>query len=495
MTPVEPLPLFNFIGFTGHRHLAQPDLIKLRVDEALRGITSRFTGVEWVTVSSAAEGADQLFIQTALAQQLPWHALLPFSLAEFQKDFTPEGWERVERLLAHATEKFTVMGTTDRVEAYLDAGLETVDRADILIAVWDGAAARGKGGTAEIITYARELQRPLIIIDAATGAVTEENLERLRTRDAWLEAINRLPPSGDPAPAPAPGEPPVQLVEFMRKADSAATRGAPQFRRLVGSTVMLHVSATLLAVAALVYGWHWVGLPWLKLLCLLGATGVALLLGWQHTHGQWLRQRLVAEVCRSAINAWGLPRSLDFLERIGVGELQPLVRSISVLHLRALRQPGFDLAEFKERYLEKRIVGQLNYYRRQELRAAPLWRRLRAAFWIATVLAIVSTAAYALAHTLHAQNVPLAVEHLVFQLAPICLPVLAAGSISFISINDLQRRVARYREMQAVLERCRRQVALTHSWNSVAKAVSETEHALLNEVVEWHSIARYSESH
>ena len=495
MSPVEPLPLFNFIGFTGHRNLAQPELIRTCLDEALRGITARFAGVEWATVSSVAQGADTLFVRAALDQKLPWHAVLPFSLAEFQKDFDAAGWREAESLLARAADKFTVMGTTDRVEAYLDAGLETVDRADILIAVWDGAAARGKGGTAEIITYARELQRPLVIIDAATGRVTEENLDRLRTSDDWLDAINGLPPTGEMPPAAQPGEPPPALVEFMRKADFAATRGAPQFRRLVGSTVLLHVAATLLAVAALVYGWHSPLLPWMKLLCLLGATGVALFLGWQHSHGQWLRQRLVAEVCRSAISAWGLPRALDFLERLGIGELRPLVRCISVLHVRSIQTPGFSLPQFKERYLEKRIVGQLNYYRRQELRAAPLWRRLRAAFWIATVLAIASTAAYAVAYTVHAENVPAAAEQLVFQLFPICLPVLAAGSISFISINDLQRRVARYREMQAVLERCRRQVALTHSWNSVAKAVSETEHALLNEVVEWHSIARYSESH
>lgn len=495
MSPVEPLPLFNFIGFTGHRNLAHPDLIRRRIDETLGAITTRFADVEWVTVSSVAEGADTLFAQIALDQRLPWHAILPFAVAEFQKDFDPGVWPSVERLLSQAAEKFTVVGTTDRAEAYLDAGLETVDRADVLIAVWDGAAARGKGGTAEIITYARELQRPLFIINANTGQVTEENLDRLRTIDEWLDAINGLPATGVMPPRAQPGEPPEVLVEFMRKADLAATRGAPQFRRLVGSTVLLHVAATLLAVAALVYGWHSQLLPWLKLLCLLGATGVAFFLGWQHSHGQWLRQRLVAEVCRSAISAWGLPRSLDFLDRLGIGELRPLVRTTAVLHLRSLRAPGFSLAQFKERYLERRIAGQLGYYRRQELRAVPLWRRLRAAFWIATVLAIASTAAYTVARTVHAENIPAAVEQLFFQLFPIFLPVLAAGSISFISINDLQRRVARYREMQAALERCRRQVAFTHSWNSVAKAVSETEHLLLNEIVEWHSIARYSESH
>jgi hypothetical protein len=42
-------------------------------------------------------------------------------------------------------------------EAFLAAGHRVVELSDLLIAVWDGKVARGKGGTADIVGYAREL--------------------------------------------------------------------------------------------------------------------------------------------------------------------------------------------------------------------------------------------------------------------------------------------------------------------------------------------------
>jgi hypothetical protein len=152
------------------------------------------------------------------------------------------------------------------------------------------------------------------------------------------------------------------------------------------------------------------------------------------------------------------------------------------------------MADFKKTYLDKRIDDQLAYYRRQENRALPLHTRLKAGFWIATILALVSTAFYALCHTMDVA-VPRWVEMVVFYFLPISLPVVAAAFISFISINDLQRRVARYREMRAMLEDSRKQVAYCQTWNSLERIVLRTERALLQEVLEWHSITSFAESH
>ena len=41
-------------------------------------------------------------------------------------------------------------------------GQYVVDHCDVLIAVWDGQPARGRGGTAEIVQYAQEQNRPII---------------------------------------------------------------------------------------------------------------------------------------------------------------------------------------------------------------------------------------------------------------------------------------------------------------------------------------------
>lgn len=51
-----------------------------------------------------------------------------------------------------------------RRQAYKDVGTYVVDNCDVLIALWDGKPASGKGGTAEIIDYARKRGRPIIII-------------------------------------------------------------------------------------------------------------------------------------------------------------------------------------------------------------------------------------------------------------------------------------------------------------------------------------------
>lgn len=90
---------------------------------------------------------------------------------------------------------------------------------------------------------------------------------------------------------------------------------------------------------------------------------------------------------------------------------------------------------------------------------------------------------------------PEAVTQTVFYFLPISLPVVAASFISLISINDLQRRVARYREMQLMLEDSRKRVAFCQTWNSLERVVLKTESALRQEMLEWHSITSFTESH
>ena len=124
----------------------------------------------------------------------------------------------------------------------------------------------------------------------------------------------------------------------------------------------------------------------------------------------------------------------------------------------------------------------------------PLFVRLRAGFWIATILALVCTLAYALSHSLHLEG-PRWMTESVFYFLPIVLPVIAAAFISMISINDLQRRVSRYREMKLMLADSRNQVAFCQTWNSLERIVLRTERALLQEVLEWHSITSFGESH
>ncbi len=106
-------------------------------------------------------------------------------------------------------------------------------------------------------------------------------------------------------------------------------------------------------------------------------------------------------------------------------------------------------------------------------------------FSTATLLAIATTAFYALYATFHFVEIPDMLKATLFYFLPIVLPVVAATFMSFISINDLHRRVARYREMCHLLESVQKQIMVTHSWRSLEQLVKRTERTLLQEVLEW----------
>jgi hypothetical protein len=49
--------------------------------------------------------------------------------------------------------------------------------------------------------------------------------------------------------------------------------------------------------------------------------------------------------------------------------------------------------------------------------------------------------------------------------------------------------------MEHLLGASRKQIAFCQTWNSLERIVQRTERALLQEVLEWHSITSFAESH
>jgi hypothetical protein len=491
--PTGRLPQFNVVGFTGHRHLTDPAGAARAIRGALDALRREIPG-EWIALSSIAGGGDQLFVQQARVIGLSWHAILPLSRAEFAKDFTPEDWAAVEETLAAADHVRTISEYGDRKDGYLDCGIETVNGSDVLLAVWDGEPARGKGGTSDVVQYARSIGKPVMIIDAATHEVRRENWQQLEPDDAVLADLNGLP-DATTGWSENPFKAPDAVYLFEQKCDFHATRGAPQFRRLIVATVVAHVVASVIGAAVVGYGLHLLALPWLELSCITFALCAALVLRRKmHSHHSWVRCRLAAEFCRSALATWGLPRAAPLLQDLDLAGVRGLTRSLYILHTRSSATRPVPIEEFKRIYLEKRIDDQLAYYDRQVSRALPLYRRLAASFSIATVLALISTAFYAISVSLQLE-LPAWIEGTTYVFLPISLPAIAAAAISIISINDLQRRVARYREMKARLEASRAQISSCKTWNSLEHVVLRTERALLQEVIEWHSIRSFGASH
>jgi hypothetical protein len=493
MSADSEIPLFHVVGFSGHRQIAQSAGLADAISKALKSMLGQAKG-EWLGLSSVAEGGDQLFVEQVRALGMSWHAILPLPKAEFAKDFPATEWAAVEGILEHAEHVRVITENGSREDAYLDCGMATVDGSDVLLAVWDGEPARGKGGTGDVVAYARSLGKPLVLIDAFTLGVSRERFDKLERTDTSLAKLNELP-SVPGAETANPFSAPAAISAFQRKCDHAASRGAPQFRRLIVLTVLLHVMATLIASAALSFDLHFDIIPWLKLACLVGALGVALLLRhYHHSHHNWVRCRLAAEFCRSLLATWGLPRASPLFEDLDLPEIRGLSRALHILHSRSSNAQPVPIDEFREIYVATRVDDQLGYFRRQEARALPMFNRLKVGFWVATILAIICTFAYAVCHSAHVE-VTEWTRATVFYFLPIALPVIAAALISLISINDLQRRVARYREMQVMLEESRKRLAFCQTWNSLERVVLKTERALLQEVIEWHSLTSFAESH
>jgi hypothetical protein len=151
------------VGFTGHRRLPNEKAIAQVLREVIAAL-QQDAGRDLVGRSSIASGADTLFAEVCLASNMKWIALLPFPEAEFKKDFSEADWKRAKALL-HRAERVEISSEiVERPRGYLDCGLATVDGADLMVAVWDGKAPRGLGGTADIVEHARAMQKPLILI-------------------------------------------------------------------------------------------------------------------------------------------------------------------------------------------------------------------------------------------------------------------------------------------------------------------------------------------
>lgn len=177
-----PRPRFALsLGVTGHRahRLGNGSLpvIERRVRDIVADIAEAAAGAArdgaaWHDgappllriVSALSEGADRLVAEAALARGFGLAAILPFTVADYRDDFADaESNAEFDALLGRATGVLTLPGDPDeRVAAYALAADAIVAASDMLIAVWDGAPALGRGGTGDVVAAALAAGRPVV---------------------------------------------------------------------------------------------------------------------------------------------------------------------------------------------------------------------------------------------------------------------------------------------------------------------------------------------
>lgn len=146
-------------GVTGHQVL--PPSVADRAVEHWRRVLPG--GAQLYGVSNLAEGADQLFAAHVLSAGGVLEAILP--CADYASSLiTDDGRTRFETLQQAAGTLIKLPFPEPSEQAFLAAGLVLVERCDHLFAVWDGQPARGLGGTADIVSYARTRGRPVTVL-------------------------------------------------------------------------------------------------------------------------------------------------------------------------------------------------------------------------------------------------------------------------------------------------------------------------------------------
>lgn len=148
------------VGVTGHQSI--PTEAKNFVMEHIKNEIPDDSD-HLVGISSLAIGADQLFTEIILSMGGSIIAVIP--CAKYEDTFKDSSALRRFRQLLNLAENVEELDH-DRPseEAFLEAGQRVVDHSEKLIAVWDGDAARGKGGTGDIVRYARDQGVEVVVI-------------------------------------------------------------------------------------------------------------------------------------------------------------------------------------------------------------------------------------------------------------------------------------------------------------------------------------------
>ena len=157
------------IGITGHRSFEMADAAQ-RVDRLLDEIIDARRPI---VISCLAEGADRMVADLVLARPNAGLAVvLPLPADDYERDFGGAASVAEFRALlarAETVETVDVPADAPREQAYEQAGQCVVQRCEVLIAVWDGAPSRGRGGTGEILQYARRVGRRVEVVSVTRG--------------------------------------------------------------------------------------------------------------------------------------------------------------------------------------------------------------------------------------------------------------------------------------------------------------------------------------
>jgi hypothetical protein len=488
----------RIIGFTGHRTLKNPQAVAIAIRAELESLKKE--GGQLIAISSVAVGADTLFAEEVLRAGIKWIVVLPLPEEIFAQDFTAEEWTKAKGLIEQAAEE-RVLRASDRPQAYADAGMATVDDSDFLFAVWDGEPARGPGGTAEVVSYARQLGREIIIFREGNEKIEKVAASRVQSIELTPEEV--LKAMGTYTKLPLP---PQSLMVHFDESDKGAIQ--TNFRRDTMRMAGFHLAATLVAGLSLALHAHGFESYWgsifmaaMKVVLVSCALAILIFIRETHKHEILLQERKEAEYWRSVLATWHCRDPIEPVSFHEVPELRRLAKSVLFLRLEKNRHSLVDLNTFRVAYAHERVMDQYQYFKQEgdkaEAKAGPLRKR----YWIYTVAAF----AFSLlllglrwfdptfdADTHVDSPWYIWILSVLLDLSPLAFPAMASFTLTRRSIQEVDRRLGRFRDLQKKMHLTLIELSFCDSWDSLCRLVRRTEKVLFNEVLEWSTILQYS---
>ena len=149
------------IGITGHQNLDRRHAkgwVKKQLYAEISVIPKIFCAY-----SSLAVGADQLFAEVVLQNNIDLTAIIPCE--DYIQTFRYEQQKKYRAILELCCTVEVLGYQRPSEQAFLRAGQIVADRSDIIFAIWDGKPAKGTGGTADIVEYALSKGKRIVHFD------------------------------------------------------------------------------------------------------------------------------------------------------------------------------------------------------------------------------------------------------------------------------------------------------------------------------------------
>jgi hypothetical protein len=449
---------------------------------------------------------------------------LPLAPEDYLNDFASDASkQQFTALLDRATHIWRAPASDSRDEAYERAGRHVVEQADAMIALWDGAPSRGRGGTAEIVAFARRRHVPLVIINPSTSPpeVTAELVTPytpvLADAAATLNRYNSvLTPAAriaqhveqekrylglgsddgianDASPRLAIAN---QLLPYFVRADVQAIAYQSQFQWLSVALFFIAAAAVSLVAIQVNLASHQVWPIAIELALLLLLVAMPLLGRRSRLHEQWISYRFLAERLRSAyfLALVGTSDRRDRSQARGLADSEELwiKRALEEVTSGLHRPPvtASELPELREYLCTHWIGAQLAYH----AKASRLHRRSddRLIAFIAFLFGISFVAA--LAHLFGIvgwlpEEIPWVANLLV--LISLCVPAIGAAMHGLGTLRQFRRHADRYARMIALLGQLQSEMRDAESIEVVRRVAADTERVMREENADWFGVMRF----